>query len=153
MNSSFFFIARDRQLVDRCVAGDAAAWDTLYDEFHKCLASSIRVAIRAPDENLVEEIAARVWFALVANEGELLNRFDPARGCRLSTYLATIAKSRAMSLFRAERHRRSREKKASRSELVSGAPLHGWTGSELQEIVQRLTPREKSIFMSFYSPP
>ena len=59
----------------------SAAWPArwphgrrLYAQCHEPLLLSIRIMLgpRNTDANLVDEIAARVWYALVANDGELL---------------------------------------------------------------------------------
>ncbi len=75
------FLQADRQLVDRCLAGEVAAWEEFYAQCHKPLGTAIRIMLGRPhDPNLVAEIAARVWYALVAKDGELLARYSPAYG-------------------------------------------------------------------------
>ena len=44
--------------------------------------------------NLVDEIAARVWYALVANDGELLARYKPNRRCSLDHLHACAGQQR-----------------------------------------------------------
>ena len=77
----------DRELVDRALAGQPGAWDDLYFRCHQPLLAAIRaiIANRTVDPNLVDELAARVWYAVVRDEGRLLDRFDPGRGCTLTT--------------------------------------------------------------------
>lgn len=144
-------IAQDRALVDRCLAGRSSAWDELYRRHHNRLLAAIRAMIRSPkpDVNLTEEIAARVWFALVANNAQLLDRFDVKRGCRLSTYLAMIARSEASSLFRSERRRRKRERFASRADRTRMSPGEGSTRIDWQEFLLELTPREREFLLAF----
>jgi DNA-directed RNA polymerase specialized sigma24 family protein len=137
----------DRQLVDRCLAGEREAWDSLYHQCHRPLLASIR-AMLGPgrdDPNLSEEIAARVWYAVVADGSQLLARFDPARGCRLSTFLAAVARGQAIAIFRSERRRRTREAMVSRVEQE-------WPGQSLEqlensidEFLKTLTPRERQF--------
>lgn len=135
-------VQQDRQLVDRCVMGEPAAWDELYRKFHGGLLHSIRQLFggREWDANVVEEVAARVWYAVVANQGELLGRFDPQRGCRLATFLAAIARSQALGMFRAERRRRRRERVAVRRDNHESSD-NAW----IQEFHDGLTPREKQF--------
>ena len=126
----------DRQLIDLALAGDATAWEGLYQQCHRPLITAIRGMLRgrAVDTNLVDELAARVWYAVVREQGELLTRFDPARGCRLTTYLATIAKDEAGRLFRSERppppprSRKLRHAHSHRLQRIPGRPHFGHNG-------------------------
>jgi hypothetical protein len=103
-------IEADARLVARCVAGEVAAWEEMYAECHEPLCDSIKIMLGAQcDPNLLDEIAARVWYALVANDGELLGRFDPNRGARFATFMRVLAKDEICSHFRAEIRRRERE--------------------------------------------
>ena len=149
-------VEEDRKLIGRCLAGDVKAWEELYCRCHPALLSSIRVLLGRGncDQNLVDEIAARVWYALVAKDGRLLSRYDAERGCRLITFLAVIARSQAKVLFRAERRRRVREKAASRSESDrqnQGKERCYDTVDELLssaamcEFIETLTPSEKGF--------
>lgn len=144
-------VQQDRQLVDRCLAGQPGAWDQLYTEVHTGLLVAIRrqLGARSSDPNLVDEIAARVWYALVADGGWRLDAFDASRGCRLSTYLATLARSEASGFFRAERRRRQRERLASRPERTWDDQLGGLSREELREFVRRLTPREREFLCGY----
>ena len=141
--------AQDRLLVERCLAGEISAWSEIYRQFHERLLSSIRNLLgrQGQDTNLVEEIAARVWYALVKNDHELLGKFDARRGCRLSTFLFVLAKNETRVLFRSERRRKSREQLASRSELEGG--LGGELGKTLsdEEFLVTLSPAEKTFYL------
>jgi DNA-directed RNA polymerase specialized sigma24 family protein len=141
-------VHEDRELVERCIAGEVAAWETLYHRHHDGLLTAIRATLgrRFADPNLVDEIAARVWYALVVRDAELLSRFAEDRGCRLSTYLAAIAKRQAASLLRRERRRRRRERLASQAAPRPGAGDDGTASAELDELVRQLTPREREFF-------
>jgi DNA-directed RNA polymerase specialized sigma24 family protein len=148
-------VAADRHLVDRCVAGDAEAWEDLYERFHDLLLVSIKLMFgpRDWDPNLIEEVAARVWYAVVSNDAQLLDQFDPARGCRLTTFLATIAKSEASVYFRSERRRRVRERIASRPDEELDQGNGDWTLAELREFVTQLTPKENAFLKEFLLTP
>jgi DNA-directed RNA polymerase specialized sigma24 family protein len=100
-----------QEILAGCLCGSAEAWSQLYDGYHDRLLDSIRGTFRqiGVDENLVEEISARVWYALVKNNYELLRRYDAARGASFATYLSVIAKSLMYQHFRSERRRRHRE--------------------------------------------
>lgn len=134
----------DRRLVDRCLAGEADAWDELYHSFHGGLVATVRLLLGPAewDINLVDEIVARIWYALVNRDGELLDRFDTSRGCRLSTYLAQLARSEISSFFRSERRRRNRERIASRT---GHEAAEDQMAAEFEEFFATLTPREKEF--------
>src|SRR5271165_2360258 len=104
-------VQHDRQLAERCLAGEVAAWEEFYGRFHGplCAAVSGMLGPGGSDLSRVDEIAARVWYALVRNDGELLNRFDPARHARLGAFLRGLARIEVMQYFRAEYRRRAQE--------------------------------------------
>lgn len=108
-------LAADARLAERCIAGEVAAWDELYAGCHDRLLASIVALLggRSDDPNFVDEIAAQVWHALVKNDGELLLRYDPARGARLVTFIQTVAKDIL------NRHRRSERRRLDREGTVS----------------------------------
>ena len=143
-------VQQDRALVDRCVSGDAEAWGELYRRYNHRLTTMVKGLLDPTqwDPNLVEEITARVWYSLLAEGGQLLDRFDPERECRLSTFLGAIAKSEAGSFFRSERRRRRRERLASRPESTGGHGLPNWAPSELREFFGGLSPQEKAYLLN-----
>ena len=101
----------DRLLAERCLAGEVAAWEELYGRFHGPLCTAIRGMLGSggSDSSRVDEIAARVWYALVRNDGELLDSFAPARHIRLAGFLRGLARVEIMRYFRAEYRRRTQE--------------------------------------------
>ena len=141
-------VAADRQLVDRCLAGDVAAWSLLYQQTHDSLLATIRSFLgrAGHDRNLVEEVAARVWYAVVKDDFALLARFDVRRSCRLSTFLSVLAKSETRMLFRSERRRKSREHLVSRPELDDDVPMPGALASD-EEFLATLSPAEKTFYL------
>ncbi len=70
------------------------------------------------DPNLVDELAARVWYALVADDGKVLAKFDARRGARLGTFLRCLAKDVTIRHFRSEYRRRRRERVAGKRQPV-----------------------------------
>lgn len=140
-------VLAERALVDLCVAGDGEAWEELYTRYNAGVRATIK-SLFVPkqwDPNAIDEIASSVWYLALANDGELLDRFDPERGCRLSTFLGSIAKGVAGSFLRSERRRRRRERLASRPESDDGDATLGLTPSEIREFVAELTPREQQF--------
>jgi DNA-directed RNA polymerase specialized sigma24 family protein len=140
-------VLQDQQRVERCLAGEVSAWSGLYQQFHHSLLEGIRAFLgnAGNDANLVEEIAARVWYALVKNDFELLARFDAQRGCRFSTFLSMVAKNEARLLLRSEKRRKARELAASKEvELSSqGGNLTSFPG---EEFAATLSPTERTFF-------
>lgn len=138
---------QDRRLVDACVAGSRGAWQLLYEQQHPRLLRSIAGMlgpIQGHDFELTEEIAARVWFAIVSNECDLLRRFDESRGCRLATYLAAIAKDQMVRFFRSKKRRQRREAESLRGKPVAARFDHPVIS--LQDFATTLTPSEREFF-------
>ncbi|MEM9703970.1 MAG: sigma factor, partial [Planctomycetota bacterium] len=136
----------DRRLVDRCVAGEVAAWQQLYEEYHRPLLRSLSSMLAgAISGELADELAARVWCTLAENDGAALDRYDPRRGARFITFLRLIARDELKRHFRSEGRRRQRE-------IVVGMSRQGsddaesalWAG--IDGFVEGLTPAERRFF-------
>lgn len=147
----------DRCLAERCLAGDVAAWEELYHQCHQPLCASIRILLGAPsDPNVVDEIAAGVWYAIVAEDGELLSRYDCKRsgGSRLVTFFRAVARNEVSRYRRAERRRRSREidnwrvERERRSLMGEGlqAEADAASSAEMAEFLEGLTPSARQFF-------
>jgi hypothetical protein len=142
-------VRADGLLAKRCLAGEVAAWEELYSQCHEPLLVSIRIMLgsQSTDGNLVDEIAARVWYALVANDGALLARYKTNRGARLITFMRMRANSEIVRYIRGEVRQRKRELAALRQR-----PQHqGQDGEQpvnvLAEFFGTLTAREQ-VFCS-----
>lgn len=140
---------RDCQLIHRCLAGDVSAWSEIYREFHDSLLVSIRRNLNraGSDANLVEEIAARVWYSLIKNGFDVLAKFDVSRGCRLSTYLSIVAKNEIRLLFRSERRRRSRERLASKPDITFENLIESDQLKSDGEFLVTLSGSERAFFL------
>jgi hypothetical protein len=141
----------DYRLARQCVAGHVQAWQTLHQQCHDSLVKSVRMMLRTrtSDENLVEEITARVWYALVANDGELLLRYDPTRGARLVTFLRAIARDIMCRHFRSERRREARECQASLDRPRHYAAQLDQVDASLNEFLDTLSPGEQQFCDDF----
>jgi len=137
----------DAILAKRCVAGEVAAWEELYAQCHDRLCLSIKLMLGrlSSDPSLVDEIAARVWYALVANDGELLARYNPKRKARLITFMRTLAKGEISRHFRAELRRRERELVALRERPQHQGAESGQPTSSLSEFLGTLSPGERGF--------
>jgi hypothetical protein len=91
----------DSLLAKRCCAGEPAAWEQFYAQCHEPLLASIRMmlGLQSSDANLVNDIAARVWYALVENDGALLARYKPDQGTMLITFMCALAKDQIVRYF------------------------------------------------------
>jgi hypothetical protein len=143
-DASEVFLQADRQLVDRCLAGEVAAWEEFYAQCHDPLCTAVRIMLGRfhGDPNLIDEIAARVWYALVANDGKLLAKYSPKRGARLITFMRAMAKDEICCHFRAEIRRRERELSALCERPRRGGIDSEHTASGLREFLSTLTPQE-----------
>jgi hypothetical protein len=134
----------DYHLAQRCAAGEVAAWEELYVQCHDRLLGFIRDLLGdlSEDASLVDELAARVWYALVEKDGELLTRYDPARGARLITYMRALSKDMMSRYFRSERRRRNRELIASRQKPTYHDAEIDHTSSTLEEFLTTLSRQD-----------
>jgi DNA-directed RNA polymerase specialized sigma24 family protein len=137
----------DTLLVERCLRGDVAAWEELYCKCHDPLCAAIRYQLgrTGADSQLVDEMAARVWYRLVDQNGKQLKKFNPARGAIL-TFIRLIARKEISNYFRADKRRlkndlssipqRYRLEVADRNEVL---PIM------LTEFLDLLTPSERDF--------
>jgi hypothetical protein len=147
-------VEQDRELVDRCLCGERGAWSQIYHRFHGSLLASIRgfLGETGQDTHLIDEISARVWYALVRNDFELLSKFDASRNCRFSTFLSALAKTESRLLLRSERRRKRREMLASKTEALD--PIGNVLSDD--EFLATLSPAEREFYcdvlISSYAP-
>ncbi len=137
----------DRRLAERCISGEVAAWEELYGRFHGplCRAISGMLGRGGSDLSRVDEIAARVWYALVRNDGALLGRFDPAQHTRLGGFLRGLARIEIMQYFRAEYRRRAQEA-ASPCRDGGGSAASDWQmAAMIEDFSSTLTVREQEF--------
>jgi len=133
----------DHELVQRCISGEVAAWEQLYRQYQPPLLSYIHSVLKRNDPDLADELAARVWYALVDHDGELLTRYDPQRGTRLITFIRAIAKDRICRYFRSEKRRRTRETLALAQSGREYTSPEMYADAALSEFLETLTPRER----------
>lgn len=139
----------EKTLIDKCRDGDDAAWAEVHAKCQAHLVQQIRYALgdRGCDSNLVEEIAARVWFGLVADDAQLLDRFEPHEGNGLEKYLAAIARFEVLRHNRSEFRRRRREQETQVMRVGgSDDQLAREMTLDVNSFLPQLTPREKEFF-------
>ncbi|MBN2292706.1 MAG: sigma-70 family RNA polymerase sigma factor [Pirellulales bacterium] len=135
----------DAALAKRCVAGEVAAWEELYSQCHDPLLFSIEVMLGPgnADKNLVDELAARVWYTLIKDDAKLLSKYDYRRGAQLITFMMPVAKSELSRYFRDEKRREKRERIA-----LAGKTPHDTSHPDmsLAEFLPTLTRREREFY-------
>lgn len=135
----------DGSLVERCLSQDVAAWEEMYARHHRPMCDAITAMLGSgrADASLVDEIAARVWYALVSDGGQLLIRFDPRRSSRLSPFLRGLARVEIMRYLRRERRQREIELlRGERSSHEAPMPFAQWNAI-LRDFTATLTPSER----------
>jgi DNA-directed RNA polymerase specialized sigma24 family protein len=139
------------ELIDGCLDGDERAWAELYRRFHPRLIETIGFLLgqEAQRLQLVDEIAARVWYALVRDDAKLLARFDAGRSGRLDAFMMGLARIEIMRYLRAERRRRSHEVAGGRRILEEHRISDFQVGSLMEEFAATLTPGEREFMEKF----
>ena len=135
----------DHRLIRNCLSGDRTAWEALFQRCQPALIMVTKLLLRSDssDPNLVDEIAGRVWYAIVTDPVRRLASFDPSRGFSLTTFLAGLARNEIRDYFRSERCRSVREKTASRAERNPVRNSNRQMSLLIDEFLDLLTPREK----------
>ena len=138
----------DRRLVDQCLSGQESAWARLFDLCHGVLLAAVRKQAGAGrcGEEFAEEIASRIWFCLTQDGGRLLDRFDPTKGCRLTTYVASLARHEILTYLRSEGRRQRREqRKAMTFQDMTCDEGEDGLNRQIVEFLGTLTPRERQF--------
>ena len=85
----------ERDLVDRLLRDDPAAWRELDSKYSRIVLSCIHRVLarfgRVTGSHDVEEVYARFCLQLLANDKKKLRAFDPDRGNKLSSWLGLLA--------------------------------------------------------------
>lgn len=132
----------DSELMTRVVSGDERALSGLYDR-HAPLVFNLARAVTGGEEDaeeVTEDVFVRLWTGA--------DVFDPDRGS-LRSWLAIMARSRALDLVRArERRRRAHERAAVRDDEGVAVSVSGPIASDtsvLQADVRRALDRALSV--------
>jgi DNA-directed RNA polymerase specialized sigma24 family protein len=137
--------ADDVILVERCIRGEVSAWEEIYRKCHDplCLTIRTRLGRFGNDPHLVDEIAARVWYAVVDDDGKKLTKYDARRGGGILTFLQMIARSEISRYFRTERRRLNRELASLLHKNKHDVGESATTS--LSEFLTTLTPHERDF--------
>jgi RNA polymerase sigma-70 factor, ECF subfamily len=103
------------RLVDRIALGDAAAFESLYDELSAAVHGVARRVVRDPvrAEDVTQEVFLEVW--------RKATRFDPGLG-RAKTWVLTIAHRRAVDAVRRNEAARRSDTQGTLDEVVQEEP-------------------------------
>ena len=142
---------RHQRLVERCLSGDERAWEQLYRECHPPLLRAIKLLLGpdAADIHLADEMAARVWYALLRDGGRLLVSYDAERDSSLSAFLMGLARIEIMRHLRSERRRRSYEFIGGRRILAEGRVPDWQVAVMMDEFSSTLTAQERCFMEKF----
>ena len=145
----------DRQIVDRCLAGDKQAWERLYRTYHPRLRRAIQLLLgaEASDVHVIDEIAARVWYALLQNDGRLLGTYDADRQSALDSFLMGLARIEILRYTRAERRRHQHEMRSGRRRLDEQRVSEWQLATMMDEFVSTLTPGQRDFMERFLTAP
>jgi RNA polymerase sigma-70 factor (ECF subfamily) len=132
----------DLLLVERFLAGDASAFESLYAKYYDKVFSLARGVLLGYDE---AQDATQEVFALVHRH---LHRFD--RRSRFSTWLFRIAVNR--SIQEARRHKHSSRNVQLSEAIAQEAPADrdDDIDPKVQEILVKLAPRDRALLALFY---
>jgi DNA-directed RNA polymerase specialized sigma24 family protein len=136
-------------VIERCINNDKGAWESLFHRYQPRLLAIIKgyLGPRAEVGDLdAEEIAASIWYSLVVSNSARLRRYDPARGAKLLTYLAALARREIWKSCRRARSRQSRETCVARMQAGPGDDSR--CDLLLQEFLETLTPRERQFCLT-----
>jgi DNA-directed RNA polymerase specialized sigma24 family protein len=145
----------DGQIVDRCLAGDKQAWEGLYRECHPRLRKAIQLLLgaEAADVHIIDEIAARVWYALLRDDGRLLGTYDADRESTLDSFLMGLARIEILRYTRAERRRHQHEMLSGRRRLEEQRVSEWQLATMMDEFVSTLTPGQREFMDRFLTAP
>ena len=148
--------ARAKQrLVEQCLASDQRAWERLYRKCHPRLRKAIELLLGsdAQDGHLVDEIAARVWYALLQDDCRLLAAYDPDRVSSLDAFLMGLARIEILRYTRSERRRYSHEMIGGRKRLEEQRVSDCRLAAMMEDFASTLTPGERDFMEQFLTGP
>ena len=145
----------DQQVVERCLAGDERAWEKLYRKCHPRLRKAIELllGVDASDGHVIEEIAARVWYALLKDNHRLLAAYDADRDSALDGFLMGLARIEILRYTRSERRRHSHEMSGGRIWLEQQRVSDWQLATMMDEFTSTLTPGEREYMERFLTGP
>ena len=134
--------------------GRCEAWSELYAGHHDRLCRSIRIMLGSlSDANVVDEIAARVWYALVANDGKLLEQYKPERKALLITFMRLVVRDKIKCYIRSEDSPATTRGLGGLSESAGTNGHCEAISDSISDFLATLTPREQKFCHEFLLQP
>ena len=147
----------ERQLIDRCIRGEASAWDLLVREFGPFVHDAARFTLRrvlgsARDED-IENVYQGVLLGLCDREAHRLKHFQGRSSFR--TWVTSVTVRFALNYIRTEK-RKGSLRTVSLDEAAPELPDEGLFSGDfgdkerLHRALEKIPPREKLILKLFY---
>lgn len=133
--------------MQQCLADDERAWEKLYRRYYPRLKKAIELllGVDAAEFHLIEEIAARVWYAVLKDGRRLLAAYDPDRDTALDSFFMGLARIEILQYMRSERRRHMHEIAGGRIKLEEQRVSDWQMGVMMNEFAATLTPGEKKF--------
>jgi hypothetical protein len=136
----------DEAIIAGCLRGENSAWEAMFRHYHPRLVSIIKAEMNWQcNTDQAEEIAASIWCSLCSESYSRLRQYDPQVG-RLLTYLKALARGEIWNRRRAEKNRRSLERRSARSEATTDETQPAIV---IQEFLAILTRQEREFCQTF----
>jgi RNA polymerase sigma factor (sigma-70 family) len=90
----------DHELIERAIAGDPAASETLVARLLQVIRARARRVCQRHKRNDADDLVQEIWLKLFADDCARLRGYDPARNTSLEGYVGAIAENEAVSLLR-----------------------------------------------------
>src|SRR5262245_55700061 len=139
----------DRQCLRRMSGGDSAALAELYDRYGTLIYSvALRILRSSADaEDAVQQAWVQVW--------KSAGSYDPRRGT-VAAWVLTVARTRALDLYRSLGSRRRAETRAESEPLTRATPdpasdtALGQPGDRRRDALQSLAPQQRQVLEIAY---
>jgi len=138
-------------LLGRCLAGDQTAWEEFFADLTPDLVRLVRYFLgrQSSDDQLVEELVARVWYVIVDNDSRILRRYDPDWSNSIGKYLAGVVCRVVRGYLRAEHSRRNRQWPRGCRSGLAYRPSGFDVGLLLNEFAETLNAKEMAFLEDY----
>jgi len=81
----------DKQLVERCLRGDADAWHAFIQRFSPLVYYAVQRVIHTADADELADLHNEIFLSLMEHGGRKLRQYEGKNGCSVSTWIRVIA--------------------------------------------------------------
>ena len=83
----------DKQLLERCLHGDAAAWERFVQRFSPLVYYAIQKVLHGTEteSDEIADLHNDIFLSLMENRGRKLRQYEGKNGCSVSTWIRVIA--------------------------------------------------------------